>query len=257
MRLISSILLASTLFLATLTQTAFAAEPQKDIPPDPLSDPLLMAAGFLDSHPDLRYRSLAMDEYIKQNYAEAMRLFKLAGYYSDKPSQAIVGEMLWIGQGAEQDRAHAYIWMELAAERDYRFFSEKRDMYWSQLSAAERELVLEKAPAIRNEYADATAEKRLATILRRERAQMTGSRVGSQANPVTIVVPGVGTIEGSRYYAPRYWDPKEYRAWNDSFWKDVRIGRVDVGDVQQIQTDDKEQPAQQTEPNPAKDPKNP
>ncbi len=242
------ILLASALLLIMSIGNVFAAKPGKDIPPDPLSDPMLLAAGFLESHPDLRYRDLAMKEYGKQNYAKAMELFKRAGYYSDKPSQAIVGEMLWIGQGADQDRAHAYIWMELAAERDYVFFKEKRDMYWSQLDEAERARVREMAPAIRTEYADEIAEKRLASILRRERSQMTGSRVGSQANPLVIVVPGLGTIEGSRYYAPRYWDPKEYRAWNDAFWKDLRIGRVDVGEVEQVKPSGMQLPVQEAEP---------
>ena len=85
------------------------------------------------------------------------------------------------------------------------------------------------------EYGDAVAEKRLASALRRGRAQMSGSRVGSQANPVQIVVPGYGSIDGSKFYDSRYWDPAEYRGWHDAYWKDLRFGRVDVGDVQTIE----------------------
>src|SRR5690606_17879150 len=203
--------------------------------PDPATDRLLLASGFLDHHPDLRYRTLALEEYGKKNNAEAYRLFQRAAYYADKPSQAIVGEMLWAGVGVTQDRPRAYAWMDVAAERDYITFRTKRDAYWTALDEAERAAALTALEEIRMEYGDAVAEKRLASALRRGRAQMSGSRVGSQANPVQIVVPGYGSIDGSKFYDSRYWDPAEYRGWHDAYWKDLRFGRVDVGDVQTIE----------------------
>ena len=36
---------------------------------------------------------------------------------------------------------------------------------------------------------------------------MTGSRLGSRTSPLQIVVSGVGTIDGSEYYNPEYWEP--------------------------------------------------
>ncbi|WP_411832425.1 sel1 repeat family protein [Pseudoxanthomonas mexicana] len=201
---------------------------------NPTIDPMLIAAGFLDSHPDLRHRTRGLEEYGDRNFAKAFDEFRRAGWYSDKPSQAIVGEMYWIGLGTVKDRALAYIWMELAAERGYLSFVEKRRMYWQHLDEDERARVQKDAPSLRAEYADEAAEPRLQAALRRERRQMTGSRVGSMANPVQIVVPGVGTIDSSQYYDPKYWEPRLYRQWQDSIWTSLRIGRVSVGEVEQV-----------------------
>ena len=49
-----------------------------------------------------------------------------------------------------------------------------------------------------------------------------------------IAVPGVGSIDGSQFYDPKYWDPDLYRAWHNSIWTDLKIGRVNVGDVEQV-----------------------
>lgn len=204
---------------------------------NPSLNPRMVAAGFLDSHPDLRYRTRGLEEYGKKNFSEAFLEFQRAAYYSDKPSQAIVGEMYWIGLGAPEDRALAYVWMDLAAERGYRAFSAKRERYWNELDQAERERAVAQAPEIRAEYADSAAGPRLATVLLRERRRMTGSRLGSRSSPLQIVVPGVGTIDGSEYYNPKYWEPEQYRAWQDSIWQELRTGRVDVGTVEQVSDD--------------------
>jgi hypothetical protein len=201
---------------------------------DPTINSTMVAAGFLDSHPDLLYRSRGLDRYGEREYDEAFQQFRRAAYYSDKPSQAIVGEMLWIGLGAPKDRALAYVWMDLAAERGYLSFVEKRKLYWDQLDESERIRAEREGAAIRADYGDAVAEQRLHYMLRRERSKMTGSRLASLANPVQISVPGVGTLDSSQYYHPKYWEPKEYRAWQDSIWQELRIGKVSVGDVQQL-----------------------
>lgn len=226
--------------LLLLLVSALAAGPavaQKRDPAaaNPTIDPVLVAAGFLDGHPDLRYRARGLDEYGRRNHTAAFEQFKRAAWYSDKPSQAIVAEMLWIGLGVPMDRALAYVWMDLAAERDYRSFKQKRDMYWRQLDEIERARAVREAPAIVAEYADAAAEPRLHAVLVRERRRATGSRLGSTTSPMSISVPGVGIIDSTAYYRPRYWEPEQYRAWQDSVWTDLRvIGTVDVGEVEQV-----------------------
>lgn len=142
--------------------------------------------------------------------------------------------MLWIGLGATQDRALAYAWMELAAERGYRSFSEKRDRYREAMTPEERARADRESPALRAEYADAAAEPRQAAAMRRERQSLSGSRLGSTATPVRIVVPGVGTLDSTEYYQAKYWEPALYREWQDSIWQEVRIGRVSVGDIEAV-----------------------
>lgn len=237
--------LLSLLFIATPGLAAAEGESQQI---NPTIDPLMVAAGFLDSHPDLRYRTRGLEEYEERNYPDAFREFQRAAYYSDKPSQAIVGEMLWIGLGAGKDRALAYVWMGLAAERGYSSFSEKHQRYWDELDEGERARALKEGPAIRAEYSDAVAQERLDAILRRESKKVTGSRLGNTGNPLQIVVPGIGTLDGSQYYHPKYWDPKQYRALQDSIWKKARIGRVDVGEVEQVSNGYPGQPARSPVP---------
>ena len=146
--------------------------------PDPTQDELMMSAGFLSSHPDLRFRLNGQKRYEEGEYAEAFSFFQRAAYYGDKPAQGMVAEMLWNGQGTEQDRALAYAWMDLAAERGYEGFVGHRERYWATLDEAERARALEIGQAVYAKYGDDASEPRLAAVLHRERARQTGSRVG-------------------------------------------------------------------------------
>ena len=201
---------------------------------DPSSDDTMLAAGFLDGHPDLLYRSQGLDAYQERDYAKAMERFRKAAYYGDKPSQAIVGEMLWSGVGTETDRVTALVWMDLAAERGYPRFENTRNGYWNALSPSERQRARNLADKLFDEYGDAAAEPRLAKALRRERNKMTGSRVGSMSSNVQIIVPGYGSMDASQFYNPQYWDPKQYRAWNDTIWKNIKDGTVVVGEPEKL-----------------------
>lgn len=201
---------------------------------DPTDDSTMLAAGFMEGHPDLLHRSQGLQAYERGDYAKAMERFRLAAHYGDKASQAIVGEMLWAGRGADRDRVMALVWMDLAAERGYSRFVNTRNGYWNALTPAERQQARNRVDKLYAEYGDTVAEPRLARALRRERTRMSGSRVGSQTSAVQIVVPGHGTIDGTQFYNPRYWDPKQYRAWHDDFWENAREGSVEVGDPEKL-----------------------
>lgn len=208
-------------------------------PPDPTSDPVMLSAGFLEAHPDLRYRLLGLDERKQGKHEDAFRFFQRAGYFGDKPSQGMVAEMLWTGQGVAKDPALAYVWMDLAAERGYQGFLILREQYWKALSESDRARAIAEGEALYAKFGDSAAQPRLATVLRRERRKMTGSRTGFTGN-VQIFVPGPAgpeQIDGSKFFDERYWDPKQYQAWHDSVWMKPRVGRVSVGEVEQIQRD--------------------
>ncbi|WP_242111966.1 hypothetical protein [Luteimonas aquatica] len=213
-----------------------AGAESKAPPPDPTRDPVMISAGFLSGHPDLRYRLLGMERRKQEKLQEALKFFQRAAFYADKPSQGMVAEMLWNGQGAVQDRAAAYAWMDLAAERGYVGFLGLREQYWEQLSEEERKRALEVGQDLYARYGDAAAQPRIAQALRRERLRMTGSRTGFTGN-LQIFVPSPGggtTIDGSKFYDKRYWDPKQYQQWHDSIWAKPRIGRVSVGEVETV-----------------------
>lgn len=215
---------------AAAQNTSTAARPPKD----PVSDPLMVQAGFLSAHPDLRYRKLGMESMEKQRFSEAIAHFRHASRFADKPSQGMVAEMLWAGQGAPQDRALAYVWMDMAAERGYIGFLAHREKYWAQLDEAERARAVAEGQALYDEYGDAVAKPRLAAVLRRARRQMTGSRTGFIGS-LQIQVPGPGgsmqTIDGATFYDPTYWDPDKYQAWHDAIWSKPKVGMVRVGEL--------------------------
>ncbi|MDQ3205764.1 MAG: sel1 repeat family protein, partial [Pseudomonadota bacterium] len=100
---------------------------------DLIDDPRAIAAGFLNFHPDLQYRSYGIDAHAKKNVDRAMVLFRGAAFYGDKPSQAMIGEMTSRGEGVPRDQALAYVWMDLAAERGYVDFTLLRERYWRAL----------------------------------------------------------------------------------------------------------------------------
>ena len=197
----------------------------------------MLSAGFLSGHPDLRYRLLGLDEFKQGKHERALRFFQRAAFYADKPSQGMVAEMLWNGHGTQRDPALAYAWMDLAAERGYAGFLGLRERYWNALSEAEKNVALEAGQALYAKYGDAAALPRIATALRREKKRVTGSRTGFVGS-VQIFVPGPGgfeQIDASKFYDERYWDPRQYQAWQDSIWMKPRVGRVSVGELQQVQ----------------------
>ena len=198
---------------------------------EPADEEVMSTGGFLNAHPDLRWRAEGMAALEDGRDGEAFTYFKRAARYADKPSQAMVAEMLWTGTGVPADRPLAYAWMDVAAERAYIPFLSKRERYWNTLSAAEQAQALEVGAAVYDEYRDAVAKERLERELRRAKRNITGSRTGSVGN-LQVMVPGPGgimmTIDGSRYYDDQYWEPEHYWAWQDSIWKDPPTGNVSV-----------------------------
>src|SRR5690606_19441441 len=84
--------------LPVLLSTAFASLADKPpAPSDPTADPVMVTSGFLNSHPDLRYRLLGMEAMREDRHEDAFKFFRRAAHFADKPSQGMVAEMLWNG----------------------------------------------------------------------------------------------------------------------------------------------------------------
>jgi uncharacterized protein len=203
------------------------------------ADPDVMTEGFLAAHPDLRWRADGARAYEEKDYPGALERFKRAAYHADKPSQAIIADMYWQGTGVEQDRAIAYAWMDIAAERLYPDFLAQREFYWARLDETQRRDAIERGQAILAEYGDDAAKPRLEKALRRGMRAMTGSRVGYVGNlviiPHTGPLAGTGmTVRGDQYYDRKYWQPDLYWRLQDAVWEAPRKGRVDVGDVEPL-----------------------
>lgn len=237
--------LAVALLLPGMAQAASPATKAKAAaaaaaPSDPTDDPVMITAGFLNGHPDLRFRMLGMEKLRGNDPAAAFGFFQRAGFYADKVSQAMVAEMLWNGTGTPANKPLAYAWMDLAAERGYKGFVELRERYWAALDPAGQQQAIAEGEAIYARFGDDAATPRLSQAMRREQHRMTGSRTGFAGN-LKIFVPGPNgvdeQIDGSKFYDERYWDPDKYRQYQDSIWMTPRVGRVDVGTVSKVTAD--------------------
>lgn len=215
---------------------AASAKDRAAPPPDPMLAPELMRAGFMEGHQDMKYRLLGQRAYREKRYDDAFRFFRRAAYYADKPSQGMIAEMYWNGDGVPRDRALAYAWMDLAAERGYQGFLGLRERYWAALDPAERERALAEGAGVYAVYGDEAARPRADFQLRLARRSVTGSRTG-MVGALTITIPtptGEEVVDGSKFYDDRYWDPKKYWAWQDQVWMKPRIGRVSVGEAEVV-----------------------
>ncbi|NLB13029.1 MAG: sel1 repeat family protein [Gammaproteobacteria bacterium] len=212
----------------------------------------VMTDGFLGAHPDIRWRREALHHFSNQRHDEAMKYFLRAARYGDKPAQAMIAEMYQQGLGVPPDPVQAYIWMDLAAERQYPNFLILRETYWDALDSSQQRAVVERGQAVYAEYGDDVAEPRLARVLNRERRQMTGSKVRAAGSLAIIPMTGpmasnaeftstswahggAMSIRGEVFYGDQYWDPAEYRAFQDIIWQsagrpEVAIGRLQSGD---------------------------
>lgn len=253
MRRLAHCVLASGLALLG-SATAHAQSSPARSAPDPTTQRDLAAAGFFESHPDLKFRGMGMQAYREGAHGKAATYFDRAARFADKPSQAMLAEMRWEGVGVPLDRALAYAWMDLAAERGYPELLAMRERYWDALDAADRERALTLGEAVYAEYGDAVAKPRIETQLRRDRRRIAGSRTGFAGNAkLFIMTPGaseapsatatggkegyypITVIDGTRYYASDYWAPERYHVWQALQWQErMREGNVEVGELEDV-----------------------
>lgn len=231
------LLLSAALALATLQLSACASIRQHhaDVASGRANTALARKVwetpGFLRHHPDIRERKRGfwLDE--EGDHAGAAEAFRLAARFADKAAQAMLAEYYREGRGVPRDPAAAYAWMDLAAERGYPLFLARREHYWKALDPVQQQRALALGAALYAEFGDAVAKPRIEEQLRRGRATMTGSRVGSPG-AITVILPtamGWLSVPGGVYYDDRYWRPSEYFAWLDHVHGQWPSGEVTVG----------------------------
>lgn len=226
---------STLVFLLALSNAASAIDPM------PVDDQLIVySRAFLNAHPDLRYRAIGMESYAKGNFKEAFHYFKLGAYYSDKPSQGMVAEMLWKGEGVSIDRPVAYAWMDLAAERLYKDLIIRREKFWAELTPDEREQAITKGKAIYSKYGDEAAQRRLKNVLERNRRYVTGSRTGFIGVLKLYVNGPNGTpipINGDDFYQDKFWKMDDYLEWQSTTWQALPTGTVTASKLVPIKSE--------------------
>lgn len=204
----------------------------------PVDSDIIDSGGFLAAHPDQRFRLLGMQARQSGRAEEARDYFRRAARYADKLSQGALGEMYWHGEGGGQDRALAYAWMDLAAERGARILLAHRERYWLQMSEGERSRAIAEGERVYAEFGDKVAKPRLAKLLTSARRKVTGSRVGFVGALAICIEPVMGrcsaTVTGEQHYDDRYWVPAKYWEWQDRIILtpdtegEVNVGPLDV-----------------------------
>lgn len=227
-------LIAVAVFLVLAAAGPVQAQTTLDAPPpsETVNPYVVGSESFLSAHPDIRWRTEGLEAHGKRRYERAFDYFQRAARYADKPSQAMLADMLWKGEGVPQNRAKAYAWMDLASERAYGDFVRLRESYWAQLTEPEREIALAVGRDLFDEYCDEAAKPRLEAKLKKGRKSVTGSRLGS-VGFVEFEIPGPGgistRINALEYFDERYWEPEKYWDWQDYAWRAPRQGTVEVG----------------------------
>ena len=205
----------------------------------PVDADIVGSDGFLNAHPDQRFRLLGMQARNGGRHAEARDYFRRAARFADKLSQGALAEMYWRGEGGEVDRALAYAWMDLAAERGARILLAHRERYWLALTPSERDRAIAEGEGLYAEFGDKVAKPRLEKLLRTGRRNVTGSRAGWVGNLSICIDPDMGkcgaVVTGEQYYDDRYWLPEQYWQWQDRILlTPVPTGEVNVGPVDVI-----------------------
>lgn len=187
--------------------------------------PALIAAGYIDYHQDLKYRHFGLQAYREGRYEDAMRFFRRAGFFGDKPSQGMVAEMYRDGRGVAPDPVQAYIWMDLAAERGYPAFLILREQYWQSLDEGQRARAIEEGQAVFARFADAVAKPRTELRLRIGERQL--------ARVQTVSFQGM-TIDVSKLRDRLFWDAERHWSYQDVQWTAPRHGSVTVGEIESV-----------------------
>ncbi|QGW63757.1 hypothetical protein GOY17_01785 [Lysobacter soli] len=137
--------------------------------------------------PNELQRVFGLKSYLRGDGEDAVDHFMTAARYADKYSQHYLSLMYWHGAGVAEDRAQAYVWADLAAERGSRTLLLIREKMWSQLTPSEQAHALALGGDFYARYGDEVAKPRAEGLMRAFARDMTGSRLGYRSQPLDIV----------------------------------------------------------------------
>lgn len=192
------------------------------------------------THPNELWRLYGTDAAGRGQWQDASRFFRRAARYADKYSQHRLSLMYWHGLGVPHDRALAYAWADLAAERSYPQFVVLREKMWQELDESERQRALRQGVAIFDEYADEVAKPRMEREVARARSRITGSPAGLTTGNLLVFASRGGSnlfdpsdsLDLRPMYADWRLDTRRYWAVEDAVWQSG--GNVEVGTLEKI-----------------------
>jgi hypothetical protein len=145
------------------------------------------ADDFATYHPDQTFREEGLALWQEHKPEQSFEKFQHAARFADKTSQLSLALMYWNGEGVAADKATAYAWADLAAERGYPDFLKLREQMWSDLNEDERARAVVVGTGLYQEYGDDVAKPRLEALLQTGRSHRTSSRTGAKTYGVGVV----------------------------------------------------------------------
>jgi hypothetical protein len=163
--------------------------------------------------------------------SDAHKKFLRAAGYGNKLAQKNLGLMYIKGLGVEKDWARAYAWFRLAASHNDYAVTAARDEIFGALRDDEKARAEIYFKEIKAEYGDAQALRRRELWVRRQKREVTGSRLG------TVGALRVRVSDATGYT----WDLSgdQYFDVLDTFVMDLRvhIGEVEFGELEVLEDD--------------------
>jgi hypothetical protein len=167
-------------------------------------------------HPNEMWRYRALRALKLEQTQRALEDFRRAARYGDKFSQHSLSLMHWHGAGTAADRAQAYVWADLAAERGYRDLLLLREKMWMEMNARQRARALLLGEEMYAQYGDDVAKPRMERAMRRALANATGSRVGAATDRIEFL--NVGATAGLGLSARDFYEKERWRA--GTYWRE-------------------------------------
>jgi len=137
--------------------------------------------------PNELQRVFGLKSYLRGDGEDAAEHFRTAARYADKYSQHYLSLMYWHGAGVPENRAQAYVWADLAAERGSRSLLLIREKMWSLMTPREQSQALALGEEYYARYGDEVARPRAESLMRSFARDMTGSRLGYRNQPLDVV----------------------------------------------------------------------
>ncbi|MBX3727369.1 MAG: sel1 repeat family protein [Xanthomonadales bacterium] len=203
--------------------------------PQPVPQHILDSPGFLTYHPDIRHQQEGLARLQQGRNQAAMDSFVRAARHADKLSQAMIARMYWQGVGVWSDRATAYAWMDIAAERGFVPLLAEREAMWAALDEEEQARAITIGRGLYAEFGDQYAQPRMEQVLRAGiRRSVTGSRTGWNTGVRQLEPNADGLFDFKRGASgridvldPRWWDPARYWHLQDERWAQVGFAARD------------------------------
>ncbi len=158
----------------------------------------------LNAMPGVYYHEKANEAYEAGRYTVARERYEMSARWADKLSQHNLGVIHYHGQGVPADRARAWAWFRLAAERRYPAFMQKVQQVDDEMNPTERRRAEGIYQELLTEFGDAVAVPRAERRMKRELADVTGSRVGFVG--FVTVYDSRGRHNGNDYFSRENWN---------------------------------------------------